>query len=106
VSLRDIGVAPENVRAKEPGRRRDAANGRHIKAADPVPLLVRAGVRKNDRPALPWMGVRRLFALEALLAAGQHHGRLSGPVLFAVDKARQVAAAIGANDERLPCAPR
>ena len=103
VSLRDIGVAPENVRAKEPADDGIARMADTIKAVGIlVPLLVRAGVKKNDRPALALDGRRRLFALEALLAAGHITDDYQVPVLFAVDKARQVAAAIVANDERLP----
>lgn len=103
VAFRDIGIAPENVRAKEPA---DAGVQRLADTIHTVgiliPLLVRKGGKKGEKPTLALDGRRRLFALECLLEAGAITDDYPVPVIFSADRAAQAAAAIVANDERLP----
>ncbi len=103
VALRDIAIAPENVRAKEPA---DAAIPRladTIKAVGIlVPLLVRAGDKKDPKPTMALDGRRRLLALGALLLEGAITQDYPVPVIYSTDRASQVAAAVVANDERVP----
>ena len=102
VPFRDIAIAPENVRALEP------ADGAIPRLADTiaavgilVPLLVRAGDKKDAKPTLALNGRRRLLALELLVASGAIADDYPVPVIYQGDKNAQMAAAVVANDERV-----
>ena len=70
-ALRDLAVAPENLRFAEPPDDGIAELAATIRAADLLqPLTVRPGKRK-EKPAMVLDGRRRLLALQALLAAGE-----------------------------------
>ena len=102
VPFRDMGIAPENVRALEPA---DAAIPRLadtiVAVGVLVPLLVRAGDKKDDKPVLALDGRRRLLALELLVASGTIADDYPVPVIHQRDKTAQMAAALVANDERV-----
>jgi ParB family chromosome partitioning protein len=71
VPLHDIGIAPENIRAKELADEGIPQLAETIAVADViVPLCVRPG-RKGEKPFMALDGRRRLFGLELLLAAGR-----------------------------------
>ncbi len=102
VPLHDIGIAPENIRAKEPADEGIPQLAETIAVADIiVPLCVRPG-RKGEKPYMALDGRRRLFGLELLLEAGRIDA--AHPVrcdVFA-SKAAQAAAAVLTNAERWP----
>jgi ParB family chromosome partitioning protein len=102
VPLHDIGIAPENIRAKELADEGIPQLAETIAVADViVPLCVRRG-RKGEKPFMALDGRRRLFGLELLLAAG----RIDAAHLVRCDvfesKAAQAAAAVLTNAERWP----
>jgi ParB family chromosome partitioning protein len=102
VPLHDIGVAPENIRAKEPADEGIPQLAETIAVADViVPLCVRPG-RKGEKPYMALDGRRRLFGLELLLEAGRIDA--AHPVRCDVfeSKAAQAAAAVLTNAERWP----
>jgi ParB family chromosome partitioning protein len=102
VPLCDIGIAPENIRAKEPADEGIPQLAETIAVADViVPLCVRPG-RKGEKPFMALDGRRRLFGLELLLEAGRIDA--THPVRCDVfeSKAAQAAAAVLTNAERWP----
>ena len=71
VPLGDLGLAPENLRFKEPADDGVPQLAETILAAGVVvPLIVRPG-RKGEKPYMALDGRRRLFGLELLLEAGR-----------------------------------
>ena len=102
VPFRDMGIAPENVRALEPADAGIPHLADTIVAVGIlVPLLVRAGGKKDAKPVLALDGRRRLLALERLVASGALPGDYPVPVIHQRDKTAQIAAALVANDERV-----
>ena len=102
VPLHDIGIAPENIRAKEPADEGIPQLAETIAVADVVvPLCVRPG-RKGEKPYMALDGRRRLFGLELLLEAGRIDA--AHPVRCDVfeSRAAQAAAAVLTNAERWP----
>ena len=102
VPLCDIGIAPENIRAKEPADEGIPQLAETIAVADVVvPLCVRPG-RKGEKPYMALDGRRRLFGLELLLEAGRIDP--AHPVRCDVfeSKSAQAAAAVLTNAERWP----
>ncbi len=103
VPFRDIAIAPENLRAREPADAGIPRLADTIRAVGVlVPLLVRAGEKKDPKPAMALDGRRRLLALAVLIEAGVIADDYPVPVIFSPDRERQVAAAVVANDERVP----
>jgi len=102
VPLCDLGIAPENIRAKEPADADIPQLAETIAVADIlVPLCVRPG-RKGERPFMALDGRRRKFGLDLLLEQGRIDA--SHPVrcdLFTT-KAGQAAALVLTNAERCP----
>lgn len=95
--LRDLGVAPENMRFGEPADEEVPQLAATIKAAGLLqPLTVRPG-RRKEKPAMALDGRRRLLALEILLAAGDIDGDYPVDVFEETDPARQAAAVLLTN---------
>lgn len=95
--LKDIAVAPENMRFDEPADEEVPQLAATIKAAGLLqPLTVRPG-RKKEKPAMALDGRRRLLALEILLAAGDIDGEYPVDVFEETDPARQAAAVLLTN---------
>lgn len=95
--LRDIAVAPENMRFGEPADEDVPQLAATIKAAGLLqPLTVRPG-RRKEKPAMALDGRRRLLALEILLAAGDIAGDYAVEVFEETDPARQAAAVLLTN---------
>ena len=103
VSLRDLAIAPENPRTRDPadpGIPRLAAT---IKAVGVlIPLLVRQGSKQTEKPAMAIDGRRRFLGLMALLKEGAVTEDYQVPVIFSADKGIQAAAGVVANEERIP----
>ena len=102
VPLRDLGVAPENIRAKEPADPDIPQLAETVAVADVlVALCVRPG-RKGEKPYMALDGRRRLLALDLLLEQGRID--LAHPVRCDVfeSPAAQAAAAVLTNAERCP----
>lgn len=96
-ALRDIAVAPENMRFGEPADEDVPQLAATIKAAGLLqPLTVRPGGRK-EKPAMALDGRRRLLALEILLTAGDIDGDYAVEVFEETDPARQAAAVLLTN---------
>lgn len=96
-ALRDIAVAPENMRFGEPADEDVPQLAATIKAAGLLqPLTVRPG-RRKEKPAMALDGRRRLLALEILLAAGDIDGDYAVEVFEETDPARQAAAVLLTN---------
>ena len=71
VALCDLGIAPENIRAKEPADADIPQLAETIAVADVlVPLCVRPG-RKGEQPFMALDGRRRKFGLDLLLENGR-----------------------------------
>src|SRR5271168_1438988 len=103
VPFHDLAIAPENLRAKEPADAGIPRLADTIRAVGVlVPLLVRAGEKRDPKPAMALDGRRRLLALAVLIEAGVIADDYPVPVIFSPDRERQVAAAVVANDERVP----
>jgi ParB family chromosome partitioning protein len=103
VPYRDIGIAPENLRAREPADAGIPRLADTIRAVGIlVPLLVRVADKKDPKPTMALDGRRRLLALAVLLKAGEIGDDYPVPVIYSGDRQRQVAAAVVANDERVP----
>ena len=102
VPLCDLGIAPENIRAKEPADEDIPQLAETIAVADVlVPLCVRPG-RKGEKPFMALDGRRRKFGLDLLLEQGRIDA--AHPVrcdLFET-KAGQAAALVLTNAERQP----
>lgn len=102
VSLADLGVAPENLRASEPADADIPELADTLHAAGLIyPLLVRAG-RKGERPFMALDGRRRLLAYETLVERGVCLADQPVRVEVLRDKASQAAAVIVANTQRAP----
>jgi ParB family transcriptional regulator, chromosome partitioning protein len=102
VPFRDLGIAPENIRAKEPADADIPQLAETIAVADVlVALCVRPG-RKGEKPFMALDGRRRLFGLDLLLEQGRidpaHPVRCD---LFKT-QAGQAAALVLTNAERQP----
>jgi ParB family chromosome partitioning protein len=98
----DLGIAPENIRAREPADADIPQLAETIAVADVlVALCVRPG-RKGEKPFMALDGRRRLFGLDLLLEQGRinpdHPVRCD---LFKT-KAGQAAALVLTNAERQP----
>jgi ParB family chromosome partitioning protein len=102
VRLGDLGLAPENLRCKEPADEGVARLADTIRAAGLIyPPIVRPG-RRGEQPYMVLDGRRRRFALLRLVEAG--HLTLDHEVgcVLAEGKAAQAAAAVLANTEQAP----
>jgi ParB family chromosome partitioning protein len=102
VPLKDLGIAPENPRAREP---RDEGIGglkETVRAAGVViPLCVRPG-RKGEPSFMVLDGRRRFFSLEDLLAEGAIEADYSVRCELFESPAAQAAAAVLTATEQLP----
>lgn len=102
VSLKDLALAPENIRFKEPADDGIPRLADTIAAANVViPLSIRPGA-KGEKSFMVLDGRRRLFALQALLAAGRIEADHPVKCELFGDKAAQAAAAMLSNAERAP----
>jgi ParB family chromosome partitioning protein len=102
VPLHDLALAPENIRFKEPADDQIDRLADTIAAANIIiPLSVRPG-RKGESAFMVLDGRRRLFAVQALLAAGRLDPAFPVKCELFEDKAAQAAAALLANAERAP----
>jgi ParB family chromosome partitioning protein len=102
VPLKDLGLAPENMRFNEPADAGGAQLAETIDAAGIlIPIAVRLG-RKSEHPYMALDGRRRRLALLALLEAG----RIAEDYLVKCElfetKAEQLAALSLTNTERAP----
>ncbi len=107
VRLKDIDVAPENPRFLEGPDEQipDLASSLAPDAAGLlVPLLVRPG-RKKEKPFMVLDGRRRLFAFRHLLAAGLIGDDIELAAYLCETEDAVAAAAITANQARLPLKP-
>ena len=97
VPLRDLGVAPENVRCREAADSDVPQLAATIKAAGVLmPLTVRPG-RRKEKPFMALDGRRRLLALTLLAEAGDIDDAYLVEVVEETDPARQAAAALLTN---------
>ena len=97
VALRDLDVAPENLRAGEPADDDIPLLADALFAAGQLqPITVRPG-RRRERPWMALDGRRRLLALRRLLEQGRIDGDFAVDVLVETDPARQAAAAVLTN---------
>ena len=102
VSLADIGVAPENLRAQETADAEIPELADTLQAAGLIyPLLVRTG-RKGERPFMALDGRRRLLAYQVLVERGACGPAQAVRVEVLRDKASQAAAIVVANTQRAP----
>ena len=102
VSLRELDIAPENLRAKEPADEDIPQLAETIAAAGVlIPLLARAG-RKREKPTMALDGRRRILALRLLLEQGRIAADHPVRCRIAVNAAAEVAAAVLPNAERAP----
>lgn len=107
VKLKDLDIAPENPRFLEGPDELipDLATSLAPDAAGLlVPLLVRPGGKK-EKPFMALDGRRRLFGFHHLLAAGLVTEDLETPAYLCETKEAIAAAAITANQARLPLKP-
>ena len=97
VPLRDLAVAPENMRFGEPADDEVPQLARTIKAGGVLfPLITRPG-RRKEKPHMVLDGRRRLLALTLLLEAGEIDEAWPVEVVEETDKARQAAAVLASN---------
>ena len=102
VPLQDLALAPENIRFKEPADDGIPRLADTIAAANVViPLSIRPGA-KGEKPFMVLDGRRRLFALQALLAAGRIEANHPVKCELFEDRGAQAAAAMLSNAERAP----
>ncbi|WP_133254265.1 ParB/RepB/Spo0J family partition protein [Phenylobacterium deserti] len=106
VPLKDLGVAPENLRAEE------AADADIPRLADTVraagliyPLVVRRGRRREAEPFQVLDGRRRRLALLSLVEAGAIAPDAPVECLLVEGRAAQAAAAVIPNREHAPVHP-
>lgn len=107
VRLKDLDIAPENPRFLDgpDDLIPDLATSLAPDAAGLlVPLLVRAGGKK-EKPFMALDGRRRIFGFRHLLAAGLVTEDLEIPAYLCETKEAIAAAAITANQARLPLKP-
>jgi len=98
VALRDLGVAPENLRFNEPPDEDIPLLAQTLKAAGQLqPLTVRPGRGRKEKPFLALDGRRRCLALGLLLEAGEITGDYGVEVFEETDPARQAAAVLLTN---------
>jgi len=96
-ALRDLAVAPENLRFAEPPDDRIGELAETIFAAGVLqPLTVRPG-RGQEQPAMVLDGRRRLLALQALLEAGRIADDHPVSCFVETEVARQAAAVVLTN---------
>jgi len=96
-ALRDLDIAPENLRFAEPPDDGIGELAETIFAAGVLqPLTVRPG-RGQEKPAMVLDGRRRLLALQALLAAGRIADDYAVSAFVETDVGRQAAAVILTN---------
>lgn len=92
VRLGDLGIAPENPRAKEPADDNIPQLAETVAAAGIIErLMVRPG-RKGERPFMVLNGRRRLLSAEHLLSAGRIDQDLQVPCSVAMNKAAELAS--------------
>lgn len=106
--LKDFAVAPENPRFQEPADEQipDLAASLSPEAAGLlVPLLVRKGSGKKESPYMVVDGRRRLLALQHLQASGIVGPDLEITARLCETQESIAAAAIAANQQRLPLHP-
>lgn len=97
VALRDLDIAPENLRAGEPPDDEIPLLADTLFAAGQLqPLTVRPG-RRRERPFMALDGRRRLLALRLLMEQGRIADDFPVDVLVETDPARQAAAAVLTN---------
>lgn len=102
VPLKDLGIAPENPRAKEPRDEGVSGLKETVRAAGVViPLCVRPG-RRGERPFMVLDGRRRFFSLEDLLAEGAIDADYPVRCELFESPAAQAAAAVLTATEQLP----
>jgi ParB family chromosome partitioning protein len=102
VPLRDLGLAPENLRAAEPADEDIPRLADTIRAAGLIyPPIVRKG-RKGEAPFMVLDGRRRRLALLRLVEAGAMAPGDEIECLLAADRAAQAAATVVTNAERAP----
>jgi len=95
--LRDLDIAPENLRAGEPPDEEVPLLADTLFAAGQLqPLTVRPG-RRKERPFLALDGRRRLLALRLLVKQGRIGDDFPVDVFVEADPARQAAAVILTN---------
>jgi ParB family chromosome partitioning protein len=98
VALRDLAVAPENLRFAEAADAAVPQLADTIRAAGLMqPLTVRPGRGRKEAPYLALDGRRRLLALQLLAEGGDVDGDFPVDVFVETDPARQGAAAILTN---------
>jgi ParB family chromosome partitioning protein len=98
----DLGIAPENLRAREPADDGIPQLAETIAVADVlVPLCVRPG-GKGEKPYMALDGRRRLLGLAHLLAAGRIEPAHRVRCDVFVSQAAQAAAVVLTNAERAP----
>lgn len=97
IALRDVDVAPENLRAGEPPDDDIPLLAETLFAAGQLqPITVRPG-RRKERPFMALDGRRRLLAFRLLLEQGRIDDRFQVDVFVETDPARQAAAAVLTN---------
>lgn len=97
VALRDLGVAPENLRAGEPPDDDIPLLADTLVAAGQLqPLTVRPG-RRKEKAHMALDGRRRLLALEHLVTQGRIDDGFLVDVFVETDPARQAAAVVLTN---------
>jgi ParB family chromosome partitioning protein len=102
VPLKDLGLAPENMRFNEPADAGVAQLGDTIAGAGVlVPIAVRPG-RKDEQPFMALDGRRRRLALLGLLEAGRITEDYPVKCELFESKAQQLAALSLTNVERAP----
>ncbi|WAC61329.1 ParB/RepB/Spo0J family partition protein [Brevundimonas sp. SL130] len=97
VALRDLGVAPENLRAGEPADNDIPQLADTLFAAGQLqPLTVRPG-RRKEKAHMALDGRRRFLALSLLVAQGRIDDGFLVDVFVETDPARQAAAVVLTN---------
>lgn len=97
VALRDLGVAPENLRAGEPPDDDIPLLADTLIAAGQLqPLTVRPG-RRKEKAHMALDGRRRLLALQHLVAQGRIDEGFLVDIFVETDPARQAAAVVLTN---------
>lgn len=98
VALRDLDIAPENLRCGEPQDDDIPLLAETLFAAGQLqPLTVRLGRGKTERPHMALDGRRRLLALRQLVEQGRIDDGFLVDVFVETDPARQAAAVLLTN---------